>query len=93
MQWICHGLATAVMNRSEFVGGFGSWKRGRGEGRKIDHGSADRSPVSTGGKGIRLPASTYQDNPTISPFSSMSMCSAAGADERPGMVRMSPQMG
>jgi hypothetical protein len=37
--------------------------------------------------------SARQDNPTISPFSSMSMCSAAGADERPGMVLMSPQMG
>ena len=37
--------------------------------------------------------SADQDNPTISPLSSMSMRSAAGADERPGMVRMSPQMG
>jgi hypothetical protein len=41
----------------------------------------------------RHPGSAPQDNPTISPLSSMSMRSAAGADERPGMVRMSPQMG
>jgi hypothetical protein len=29
----------------------------------------------------------------MSPFSSMSMLSAAALDARPGMVRMSPQIG
>ena len=35
---------------------------------------------------------TDQYSPTTSPFSSMSMCSAAGCRLSPGMVRMSPQM-
>ena len=44
----------------------------------------DLAPVDHGGG---------HDSPTISPFSSMSIRSAAGWEPRPGMVRISPQMG
>jgi hypothetical protein len=40
-----------------------------------------------------LPLDHRYDNPTISPFSSKSMIDAAGRVPRPGMVRISPQMG
>jgi hypothetical protein len=48
-----------------------------------------RAPAETPAAG-ELPA---QNSPTISPFSSMSIPSAAGEALRPGIVLMSPQMG
>jgi glycine cleavage system H protein len=36
---------------------------------------------------------TYQESPTISPFSLRSMSKAAGLEESPGIVDMSPQIG
>jgi hypothetical protein len=38
-------------------------------------------------------ADRRQERPTMSPFSSMSTRCSAGAEPRPGMVRISPQMG
>jgi hypothetical protein len=57
-----------------------------------------RRPIAlsdfTAAKKPRTPGSgLLQTTRTILPFLSMSMRSAAGADESPGMVRMSPQMG
>jgi hypothetical protein len=44
---------------------------------------------------VRLDFATHDlyERPTIRPCSSMSMCSAAGFDGSPGIVRMSPQIG
>ena len=49
------------------------------------HGGSSRSAAEA--------SPDHQDSPTISPCSSKSMMLAAGAEPRPGMVVMSPQIG
>ena len=66
---------------------------GDGHGRRsaaAGGGFVGRHRIQKAGQGL---FQVGQDNPTISPRSSMSMLSAAGCALKPGIVRMSPQIG
>ena len=75
-----YGFMTKVTKLLGTIGGIVKRKR-------IPYG--DRGVVVTPAGRVTHP----QDRPTISPFSSKSMIDAAGFVPRPGMVRISPQIG
>jgi glutamate:Na+ symporter, ESS family len=65
-----------------------------GSARAGDERGADQlSTVRSAGSVPPVPRSARQDRPTISPSASRSMRCAAGLRPRPGIVRISPQIG